>query len=268
MNDKFLKLCIAPTEIFWGDKKQNLKNLPLIFNHIHPETDLLVLPELFSTGFTSDKSIETFKDMAESNSGQTVMLLKKLSETHNIAIAGSFMAESDNKLYNRAFFIEPAGDEYFADKRHLFSLGGEDLVFNPGNTRLKVRYRGWKIALIVCYDLRFPVWCRNRKNEYDLLLCVANWPASRIETWDTLLKARAIENLSYVCGVNCTGIDNKDAEYNGLSKVYNYSGKDITVKISDDGLLYASLSMQKLENYRDKFTFWKDIDKFTIEDIG
>ena len=267
MNERILKVCLAPTEIFWGDKQKNIENLKNIFSNIHPETDLLILPELFSTGFPSDRDKEAFRELAEKNTGDTIDILKNCCEENNLAIAGSFLADSGGLLYNRAFFIEPSGDEYFADKRHLFSLGGEDKFLRAGDARLSVRFRGWNISLIVCYDIRFPVWCRNKDNEYDLLIAVANWPASRIDTWDTLLKARAIENQSYVCGVNCKGIDHTGSEYNGSSHVFNYRGKDIIIKITEDGLLYASLSMQKLNSYRERFPFWKDAEDFTINNI-
>ena len=265
MTDSILKVCLAPIEILWGRKDDNLKALQKIFDKIHPETDLLVLPETFSTGFPSDLDKEAFRRLAERNTGETIDLIKKYSAKNSLAVAGSFIADSGGLLFNRAFFIEPSGDEYFADKRHLFSLGGEDQILRAGDSRMLLRYRGWNISMIVCYDLRFPTWCRNRNNEYDLLLAVANWPVKRIDTWDTLLKARAIENQAFVCGVNCRGIDNKNAEYNGSSHMFDYRGKDIAVNISDDGLLYASLSMQKLINYRDKFPFWKDADNFYLE---
>lgn len=264
MPESILKVCLSPSEIVWGDKKSNLKILSKVLDKVHPETDLLILPEMFSTGLPTDRSKEEIRVLAEKNTGETIDLLKNWSESHNMAIAGSFIADSGGLLFNRAFFIEPSGDEYFADKRHLFSLGGENEYFKNGNTRLSVRFRGWNIAMVVCYDIRFPIWCRNNNNEYDLLLAVANWPASRIDTWNTLLKARAIENESYVCGVNCRGIDNTGAEYDGATHVFDFRGRDIIVKISDDGLLYASLSMKKLSEYREKFPFWKDADSFKL----
>lgn len=265
MDEKILKVCLAPMEISWGNKEKNLSNLDRLINKVHHETDLLVLPEMFSTGFPSDLDKEAFRKLAERNTGPTIDKIKEYSEKHNLAIAGSFIADSGGLLFNRAFFIEPSGDEYFEDKRHLFSVGGENLILNSGERRLAVRFRGWNISMVVCYDIRFPVWCRNQKNEYDLLIAVANWPASRIDAWDTILKTRAMENQSYVCGVNCKGIDNKDAEYNGSSHLYNYRGKDISIKTDEEGLLYASLSMQKLKDFREKFPFWRDADDFQLE---
>lgn len=265
MEDSILKLCLAPTEIFWGDKNRNIEFLENIFRNVHEETDLIVLPEMFSTGFPSNKNKEEFRELAERNTGKTIELLKQFSSDKNLAVAGSFIADSGGLLFNRAFFIEPSGDEYFADKRHLFSLGGEDKIFKTGDKRLSVRFRGWNISMIICYDLRFPVWCRNCNLEYDLMIAIANWPDARIDTWDTLLKARAIENESYVCGVNCKGIDNMGCQYNGSSHVFDYKGKDIVVKANKEGLLYSTLSMKKLNRYREKFPFWKDNDSFNLE---
>lgn len=262
MLENKLKLCLVPMEILWGDKEKNLKTLKDIFTKIHPETDLVVLPETFSTGFPSSEMQENIEKYAETLEGETLELLRKLSKTHNLAITGSIIGKDKESLINRSFFIEPSGDEYFSAKKHLFSPGGENKIFTAGEKRLSVRYRGWNISIIVCYDLRFPVWCRNKKNEYDLLIAIANWPVSRIDTWDTLLKARALENSAYVCGVNCRGIDDLGGDYNGSSHVFNYKGKDIAVNVSDDGLLYAGLSMQRLLNFRDKFPTWKDADEF------
>ena len=249
-------------EILWGDKKKNLKTLEDIFTKIHPETDLVVLPETFSTGFPSSEMQSEINNFAETPDGETLTLLRKLSHRNNLAITGSLILKKGEDLFNSSFFLEPSGDEYYSAKKHLFSPGGENKLFKPGTKRLSVRYRGWNISIIVCYDLRFPVWCRNRRNEYDLLIAMANWPVSRIDTWDTLLKARALENSAYVCGVNCRGIDDLGGDYNGSSHVFNYKGKDLAVNVSDDGLLYAGLSMQRLINFRDKFPSWKDADDF------
>ena len=265
MLENKLKICLVPLEIFWGDKERNLKSLEEIFSRIHPETDLVVLPETFSTGFPSTEMQKQIQDLAETNEGPTLSLLRQLSDRHNFAIAGSFIATTGTDLFNRSFFLEPHNKETFAAKKHLFSPGGEDKIFNKGEKKLFVEFKGWKISMIVCYDLRFPVWCRNRNNEYDLLIAIANWPVSRIDTWDTLLKARALENSAYVCGVNCRGMDNLGGEYNGSSHVFNYKGKDLAVDINEDGLLYAGLSMQKLIHYREKFPTWKDADSFYLE---
>ena len=171
--ESFLNICMFPQEISWGNKSVNLENLARAMNTIHPQTDIIVLPEMFSTGFlVADK--ETVRQLAEKNSDETVDLLMKLSKRYNKAIAGSFIADTGGSLFNRAFFIEPDGEVTFADKRHLFTMAGEERVFSAGYERMKVRFRGWNIAMVVCYDIRFPVWCRNVNNEYDVLIAVAN----------------------------------------------------------------------------------------------
>ena len=234
---------------------------------MHPLTDLLILPEMFSTGFmTNDK--EEIRPYAERNTGRTIDLLKQLAARYNMAIAGSFIADTGGSLYNRAFVIEPSGDETFADKRHLFTFAGEQKSFSHGYGRLAVRYRGWNIAMVVCYDIRFPVWCRNVDNEYDLLIAVANWPKVRIDAWNKLLPARAIENLSYLCAVNCSGTDDKGFEYDGSSHIYDFKGKEIGTTVSaDDPVVYATLSRDKLDSFRSKFAAWRDADSFRLLDI-
>ena len=260
-----MKVCLFPMEIVWGDKEKNFKILEEALAKVHPETDLLILPETFSTGFPAGLDKETVREMAERNTQQTIERLKEYSSRYNIAITGTFVANSGGSLYNRAFFIEPSGEETFADKRHLFTMAREHEVFSAGHDRLKVRYRGWNIAMVVCYDIRFPAWCRNRNNEYDLLIAVANWPDVRVDAWNKLLYARAIENEAYVCGVDCRGTDPKEFRYDGSSMAIDFKGKDITAAGPEYGLLYAVLSKEKLEKFREKFPAWKDADNFSIE---
>lgn len=263
MNQHLLKTALLPMEIVWGDKERNLENLANIMPLIHPETDLLILPETFSTGFlTEDK--EFVRQYAERNTGRTIDTVKELAAKYNVAIAGSFIADSGGSLYNRAFFIEPSGEETFADKRHLFTMAGEDKVFSPGFNRLSVRYRGWNIAMVVCYDIRFPVWCRNVLNQYDLLIAVANWPKVRINAWNQLLPARALENEAYVCGVDCKGTDSKGFEYDGSSAAIDFKGKNITVRDGVNGILYATLDHDLLDTFRAKFPAWRDADAFKL----
>lgn len=258
-----LHVCLYPMPLAWGDKPRNLDTLREAVAIVPKGTDLLVLPEMFSTGFlTSDK--EQIRELAERNTGETVALCQQLAQQYGMAIAGSFIADTGGSLYNRAFFIEPLGEPVFADKRHLFTMGGEDKIFSQGDTRLSIRYRGWNIAMVVCYDIRFPVWCRNVGNEYDLLLAVANWPTSRVEAWQHLLRARAMENLAYVCGVDCSGTDLNGYEYDGTSLAYDFKGKDITVSNPASPFKFASLSYDKLANFRQKFAAWKDADSFSI----
>lgn len=258
-----LNLCLFPMNIVWGDKEANLETLCNAVESIHPETDILVLPEMFSTGFiTTDK--EQVRGLSEWNSGETVRRLEQIAADKNIAVAGSFIADTGGSLFNRAFFIEPGGEAAFADKRHLFSMANEHKVFSQGDSRLRIRFRGWNISMIVCYDIRFPIWCRNVNNDYDLLIAVANWPKSRVEAWNLLLKARAVENLSYVCGVNCQGTDLSGIKYDGSSMVADFKGHDISISSQSSPFIYATLSYDALEAFRKKFPAWKDADDFVI----
>lgn len=259
-----LNVCLFPQTIVWGDRQHNLDTLESMMLRMHPATDLLILPETFSTGCPyGDK--EEVRPLAERNSGPTVERLKSLAARHGVAIAGSFLADTGGLLANRAFFIEPSGDEVFADKKHLFTMAGEDKILSAGNRRLKVRFRGWEIAMVVCYDLRFPVWCRNTDNDYDLLIAVANWPVARVNAWKKLLMARAIENEAYVCGVDCKGTDPKGFEYDGSSMAIDFKGDDISVADPEGNeLIYATLSLDKLHRFRTKFPAYLDADPFKL----
>lgn len=259
-----LNVALLPLEIGWGDKEKNISAVASALEHLHPQTDLVILPETFSTGFPAGTDKESVRELAERNTGKTVDTLKRLASEYSVAIAGSFVADSGGSLYNRAFLIEPQGDEMFADKRHLFTMAGENRIFSAGFKRLQVRYRGWNIAMVVCYDIRFPVWCRNVRNDYDLLIAVANWPSVRVDAWNRLLIARAIENEAYVAGVNCKGTDPGGFTYDGASAVYDFKGKDITVRSTDSPFLYARLEAEKLARFRDKFPAWRDADSFEL----
>lgn len=263
MNSSDLNVALLPMQIAWGDKEKNLDTLAEEIKKIHPLTDLLILPEMFSTGFLTGPK-DDIRPLAERNTGATIDRIKELAAQYNMAIAGSFIADSGGSLYNRAFIIEPSGDETFADKKHLFTFAGEDKSFSNGFSRLAVRYRGWNIAMVVCYDIRFPVWCRNKNLEYDLLIAVANWPKVRIDAWNKLLPARAIENLAYLCGVDCSGTDDHGFEYDGSSAAYDFKGKDIGTRDGEYGVIYATLSKDKLDSFRKKFGAWRDADNFVF----
>lgn len=279
-----LNVCLCSLRIQWEQKDTNLESLKSILERVHPETDLLILPETFSTGFPAGDK-EHIRPLAERSTGSTIELLKQLSSQYNIAIAGSFIADVGGSLCNRAFFIEPGEEETFADKRHLFTMAGEHKSFSHGYERMKVRFRGWNISMIVCYDIRFPVWCRNVDNEYDLLIAVANWPKVRVDAWNKLLLARAIENEAYVCGVDCLGTDLGGFEYNGSSMVVDFKGKvissyesaeandspdekvasEVALSGGDSPLVYAQLNLDSLIRFRTKFPAWKDADRFTLD---
>lgn len=260
-----LNIALLPLCINWGDKQANIDAVAEAMRSLHPATDLLVLPETFSTGFPTGMDKEAVRAMAERNTGTTMDRVKELAHLHNVGIAGSFIADSGGSLYNRAFFIEPGGEETFADKCHLFTMAGEQKVFSAGFERMQIRFRGWNMAMIVCYDIRFPVWCRNVQNQYDALIAVANWPEVRVDAWNKLLVARAIENEAYVLGVDCCGTDPSGFNYNGSSMVVDYKGRVVADKPSTESpFIYTTLDMEGLVRFRTKFPAWNDADNFKL----
>lgn len=263
MFTRTLRVALIEDHIAHGDKQQNMAQLRRNLLNIPEDTDLVVLPELFSTGFVNDP--EQALELAERSTGETMRELKRLSAQHSVAFAGSFLARTAGQVYNRGFFLEPNDDETFYDKRHLFTMSGEQEVYNPGTKAAPVvRFRGFNIKLVICYDLRFPVFCRNKKNDYDMLLVVANWPKARENAWRQLLIARAIENQCYVCGANRCGTDDKGLEYSeGSSLVVDFKGKIIAQRASSP-IIAADLSPADLSRFRDKFPVWQDADAFTL----
>ena len=258
-----LRITLAQSAIAWGDKDFNLRLQYLRLNQVGGYSDLVVLSETFSTGFDMKPAA-----VAEPVDGPTISTLRRWATECEVAICGSFIACGDTPgtYANRAFFLTPEGDAYFADKRHLFRPGGEARRYTRGNERLIVNYRGWNICLLVCYDLRFPVWSRNRNNEYDLLIYVANWPASRRQAWDILLPARAVENISYVCGVNRIGKDPHGIRYDGGSAIYSPLGEQLaSVGDNRPGTVTLSLDGDALMHLREKFPAWRDADGFSIQ---
>jgi predicted amidohydrolase len=256
------EICVSAiqSEIAWEDKAQNLKHFGNLLKEIAGKSDIAVLPEMFSTGFSMHA-----QHLAETNEGATIGQVRQWAKTYNLAICGSFMAKEDSKIYNRGFFITPEGGASFYDKRHLFRMGEEN-GFTAGNRTFSVLYKGWKIRLIICYDLRFPVWCRNRNNEYDLLICTANWPQARSLVWETLLKARALENQCYVCGANRIGIDGNEILYQGNSVLIDFKGKIIAeTELNKKSVVNGIISKKKLDDFRQKFPVWMDADDFDIK---
>lgn len=260
MNNSTLRLSIIQSHITWEDRRENLGYYDELLRRISGKADLAVLPEMFTTGFSMRAN-----ELAETNDGETITSIKKWAALYNLAIAGSFIASDNGKYYNRAFFITPEGEEYYYNKRHLFSMAGENKYFEPGDKRIIINYKGWKICPLVCYDLRFPVWSRNVNNEYDLLIYVANWPETRKRAWKSLLQARAIENMAYVCGVNRVGIDGRGLTYIGESLVYTPKGKKlINAGAKEEVTRICKLKKGNLEAFRNKFPVWKDADMFSI----
>lgn len=262
-----LRISILQTDIVWENKQDNLRRLREKLEKLRGETEIVVLPETFSTGFSMNTHL-----LAEPVTGETITTLRRWAAEYGFAITGSYISceestapEASPCYYNRAFFLTPEGDAYYYDKRHLFRMGSETEHFQAGNHRLIIPYRGWNILLLICYDLRFPVWSRNVNNEYDLLIYVANWPVARRKAWDILLQARAIENISYVCGVNRIGMDNYQFPHNGGSVVYSPKGELLAgVPDNEEGIATATLELYALEEFRKKFPAWKDAENFII----
>jgi len=253
-----MKISIIQTSLIWENPEANRANFTQKINSIKENTDLIILPEMFATGFTMNPA-----PVAEAPDGASVQWMKEIAQTNDCAITGSLIIEEEGKYYNRLFFILPNGDIKTYDKRHLFSLAGEDKYYTAGTEKIIVDYKGWKICPLVCYDLRFPVFSRNVE-EYDLLIYVANWPQVRALAWDSLLRARAIENLSYTVGVNRIGTDDTGHEYIGHSQVIDGLGEYVTEPFENEGVVTVELDKEKLHEIREKFAFLDDRDKFEI----
>lgn len=269
-----MRVTLLQTDIVWEDKQENLRLLRRKLKALRGVAEIVVLPETFSTGFSMDS-----RRLAEPVSGVTIATLRQWAAEFQFAITGSYIACDeevdankdvvpipDKSYYNRAFFLTPERGAYYYDKRHLFRMGQETEHFTAGNQRPVISYRGWNILLLVCYDLRFPVWSRNVNNEYDLLIYVANWPVPRRRVWDILLQARALENISYVCGVNRIGTDGNQMLYNGGSVIYSPKG-DLLASVPDheEGTATATLDLSVLREFRQKFPAWKDAECFQIK---
>ena len=258
-----MRISLLQYDISWADKGANLQKVGAQIASLAGATDLVVLPEMFTTGFCTDQL-----ELAESMEGETVQQLKNWATKHQLGIVGSFIATENDKTYNRSFFVSPNGAISTADKRHLFSLGGEGNYFTAGDNPLLVNFMGFNIRVIVCYDIRFPVWSRNVNNAYDLLICVANFPKRRINDWDILLKARAIENQCYVCGVNRTGTDRAGIVYNGHSILMDAQANPIlTFEEEKSCILTADLSLEQLQQHRTRFPFLQDADDFELSPL-
>ncbi len=255
-----MKIAVFPLDIQYADPSANLRSI--LDREIEPDTRLLVLPELFSTGFIKNPEKQAL--LAETDDGPTLTALREYANRNNIAVAGTFLSgKAPGPYFNRAFFISPDGAAIFYNKHHLFTYSGEDKVLAAGSEQSPViDYLGWKIKLMVCYDLRFPVWSRNCGLEYDMILYPANWPDARQFAFRHLLIARAIENQAVVIGANRGGSDpwgNYPAE---MCSVVDWRGN--SVGQVRNGILYASLSHQKLDEFRAKYPFHLDADNFTI----
>ena len=247
-------------DIVWEDPLTNYQQIESLILNSSFTPDIIVLPEMFNTGFT----MEPAKIASENSNRLVIERMKKWAEATAAAIIGSVAWYEADKYYNRLLAVTPAGDVFHYDKRHLFRMGAEQAVYTAGNERVVFEFKGWRIALFVCYDLRFPVWSRNRR-DYDLAVYVANWPDKRIDAWKALLKARAIENQCYVAGVNRVGKD-KYENYNGATRLIDFYGT--VIEKAPDGtncLTNGSLLLKPLQRFRERFPAWMDADSFIIE---
>ena len=266
-----MKIALLQYPIAWADKETNLHLAEQRIAALAGKADVAVLPEMFATGFCTDHP-----ELAETMDGDIIRRLQAAADQSGVAVVGSFICWSqepgtrsqDNvRLVNRGFMIKPNAPIEIQDKRHLYAHGGEDLFFQPAEKRHIFEYKGVKILLLVCYDLRFPVWARNQSgNDYDIILVVANWPDIRIQYWDALIAARATENQCYIAAVNCVGNDGMGMHYNGHSVAYDTRLQPI-VSFADDeeGTKIAEFDIDKLHHFREVLPLWKDVDNFTLQ---
>ncbi len=272
-----LTITTIQTNLIWEEKSANLSLLEQKITDIEEKTEIVILPEMFSTGFSMRP--EAF---AETMDGETVEWMKRVSGENGIILTGSIMIEEEGNYFNRLIWMLPNGQYGYYDKRHLFAFGEEDQHYNSGNKRLIASVKGWKINLLICYDLRFPVWARNRvfdsaqtpepntstplsAVEYDVLIYVANWPERRSHAWKTLLCARAIENQCYVVGVNRVGSDANNIYYSGNSLIIDPLGQVLYHMADEEDVNTITLQKEMLDDVRAKFPFWKDADSFNID---
>ena len=286
-----MRVALLQYSIAWADKETNLRLAEQRIAALAGKADVAILPEMFATGFCTNHP-----ELAETMDGEIMTTLQRIADQYEIAIVGSFIClptppaagvccspaelllkqvvdvvvkSAPFKLVNRGFMVVPHGKVQIQDKRHLYAHGGEDLFFRPAEKRCIFEYQGVKILLLVCYDLRFPVWARNQSgSDYDIILVVANWPYIRIQYWDALIAARATENQCYIAAVNCVGDDGMGLHYNGHSVAYDTRLQPI-VSFADDeeGTKIADFDIAKLHHFREVLPLWKDVDHFEIKNI-
>jgi predicted amidohydrolase len=265
-----MKIVLIQPDIIWESPVQNLEKYNNLLDRTGEDPDLIILPEMFTTGFSMRSA-----DLALPPDNPVIDWMRNKAIYHGSAITGSiiiadkstnsdFQTKGAKSFFNRLFFIDNKGNLSYYDKRHMFRMGGEGENFSAGNRRLIVNHRGWRICPLICYDLRFPVWSRNRE-EYDLLIYLSNWPAVRSDVWNTLLKARAMENQSWVIGVNRVGKDGEGIDYAGESQIIDPKGKVILKAGGDEGVFEEIISLEDLYEFRKKFPAWKDRDHFEAD---
>ena len=258
-----MRVALRQYPIAWADKETNLRLAEERIAALAGNADVAVLPEMFATGFCTDHP-----ELAEGMDGDIIRRLQAAADKSGVAIVSSFIClpALGERLVNRGFMIKPNAPIEIQDKRHLYAHGGEDLFFQPAQKRHIFEYKGVKILLLVCYDLRFPVWARNRSgHDYDLILVVANWPEVRIQYWDALIAARATENQAYIAAVNCTGDDGMGMHYNGHSVAYDTRLQPIVAfDDNEEGTKIAEFDIAALHHFREVLPLWKDVDKFEL----
>ena len=255
-----ISITTIQSDLYWENKKANLDMFSSLIKKVPKESKIVVLPEMFTTGFST-----TPKNLAESMEGESVKWMLKQAIISNKNIVGSLIIKEDNTFFNRLIVAQPNEELFYYDKRHLFRYADEHLNYEGGNDQLILNIEGVKFAFFVCYDLRFPVWSRNIKLKYDAAIYIANWPEKRRDHWITLLKARAIENQAFIVGVNRIGCDGKGISHSGDSMVFNPMGKKISTTHPNESIVETTkLNLELLNNYRAKFPAYLDVDDFTI----
>lgn len=260
-----ITLALFQTELHWENSAANLAMFEEKIWRMEGEVDLLVLPEMFTTGFTMNTASQ-----AEPMNLHSTRWMQQMAGQINAIITGSVIIKDGKDIYNRLLWVEPNGKVSYYDKRHLFRMADEDNFYSMGAKNEFFTLKGWKIRPQVCYDLRFPVWSRNKASkegvmEYDLIFYVASWPAPRVQAWDILLQARAVENLAYCVGVNRIGQDGNGVEYCGHSAAYDFKGNCLASGGEKEGIIQVKLDGDALIDYRKKFPAWKDADAFTLK---
>jgi len=255
-----LKITLLQVYLFWENIDKNLQNISLRLSFIREKTDLIILPEMFNTGFTMNAEA-----LAENMDGKTMQWMKEKAAQYDAIIMGSLIIKEKGNFYNRLIWMNPDGSYQKYDKKHLFSLSGEDKVFTPGTKKLLVEFKGWKISPVICYDLRFPVWLRNKTDGYDLLIAVANWPEKRAPHWRSLIQARAIENQSFIIALNRVGHDGNGVYYCGDTTCLNPDGNTIYYKRDEEDLYTFTINKNEVSKIREEMPFLLDADQFDIK---
>ena len=254
-----LNVTLVQSDLHWEDPASNRETFMELFQKLESPTNLIVLPEMFTTGFSMNA-----RNLAEEHEGHTLEWMQTVASAMNTAITGSVIVKDQGRFYNRLYFVLPDSSYHWYDKRHTFTLAGEHRTYTSGTDKLIVDYNGWKICPLICYDLRFPVWARNTEG-YDLLIYVANWPKKRVAAWDALLKARAIENMSYCIGVNRVGFDGNQHEYTGHSAIYDVLGEAVSdLSLSGSFVQQLDLNKDHIATTRKQLRFLDDRDSFSL----